>query len=457
MSESCCGTTASLELEQTRPTPADLPVVVIGAGPVGLAAAAHLAERGQDFVVLEAGERVAASVAQWGHVRVFSPWKYNIDAAAKRLLEADGWVEPDPEWLPTGAELISGYLAPLAKLFGARLKLGAKVTAISRLGYDRVRTNGREDAPFLIRLANGDELQARAIIDASGSYETPNVLGASGLPAYGEDAATVDHALPDVLGVDRERYEGKHTLVVGAGHSAATTLLALAEIDGEITWAIRAGGASRTYGGGAADALPARGALGTRLRAHVDGGRIKLLTGFYVHRVEGDTVISRDPSGVEQSVTVDRIVAATGYRPDHSIASELRLDLDPILGSTRALAPLIDPNQHSCGTVPAHGVVELTHPEPGYYAVGVKSYGRAPTFLMATGYEQVRSVAAALAGDWDAAHDVQLDLPETGVCSTNLAEAQEQRVGLATGISGGLLSTPLPLVTVGAAETGCCG
>ncbi|WP_031162042.1 FAD-dependent oxidoreductase [Streptosporangium roseum] len=468
MSDSCCGTTPSLELEQilTAGDAGALPVVVIGAGPIGLAAAAHLTERGQDFLLLEAGEQVASSVAQWGHVRVFSPWKYNIDAAARRLLQADGWTEPDPEWLPTGAELIGDYLAPLAKLFGSRVRLGARVSAISRLGYDRVRTTGRQDAPFLIRLVGGEELQARAIIDASGTYATPNVLGASGLPAYGETEAgeLIDHALPDALGADRDSYEGKRTLVVGAGHSAATTLLALAELaDTPITWAIRAGNATRTYGGGAADALPARGALGTRLRAHVDSGRIQLLTGFFAHSVttDGDqaTVISRDPSGVEQSVTVDRIVAATGYRPDHSIASELRLDLDAILGSTRALAPLIDPNQHSCGTVPAHGVDELSHPEPGYYAVGVKSYGRAPTFLMATGYEQVRSVAAAIAGDWEAARDVRLDLPETGVCSSNLAEAQELRVGLATGVSGGLLATPLPLATVGASEAGgsCCG
>ncbi|MEV2268797.1 FAD-dependent oxidoreductase [Nonomuraea africana] len=466
MSDSCCGTTASLELEQiaTSGATSALPVVVIGAGPVGLAAAAHLAERGQDFLVLEVGEQVAASVAQWGHVRVFSPWKFNMDAAAKRLLEADGWSEPDPEWLPTGAELISDYLAPLAKLFGDKVRLSTKVTAISRLGYDRVRTNGREDVPFLIRLEGGEELRARAIVDASGTYTSPNVLGASGLPAYGENTVDVDHALPDVLGADREAYEGKHTLVVGAGHSAATTLLALAQLeDAQITWAIRAGGAERTYGGGAADALPARGALGTRLRAHVESGRIQLLTGFFAHSVtrSGDqvTVVSRDPSGAEQSVTVDRIVAATGYRPDHSIAAELRLDLDPILGSTRRLAPLIDPNQHSCGTVPAHGVDELSHPEPGYYAVGVKSYGRAPTFLMATGYEQVRSVVAAVAGDWEAARDVQLDLPETGVCSSSLAAAQEQRVGLATGISGGLLATPLPLATVGATTDGggCCG
>ncbi|MEV4216781.1 FAD-dependent oxidoreductase [Nonomuraea sp. NPDC049725] len=461
MSGSCCGTTTSLELE--RPLGAGdtgaLPVVVIGAGPVGLAAAAHLAARGIDFLVLEAGDRAGASVARWGHVRVFSPWRYDVDAAARRLLTASGWTEPDPDRLPTGAELINDYLAPLAALFGDQVRLGARVSAISRLGYDRVRTNGREDVPFLIRLSDGEEIRARAIIDASGTYATPNVLGASGLPAHGEAEAAVDHALPDVLGADRDTYEGRHTLVVGAGHSAATTLLALAELpDTPITWTIRAGSAARAYGGGDADALPARGALGTRLRAHVDSGRIRLLTGFFTHRVRegagGVEVISRDPSGAEQSVTVDRIVSATGYRPDHAIAAELRLDLDPVLGSTRQLAPLIDPNRHSCGTVPPHGVDELAHPEAGYYAVGVKSYGRAPTFLMATGYEQVRSVVAALAGDWEAARDVRLDLPETGVCSSDLAEAQEQRVGLATGVGGGLL----PLATVGASagSGGCC-
>ncbi|RSN02026.1 flavoprotein [Nonomuraea sp. WAC 01424] len=464
MSDSCCGTPA-IDVEQSagREQIDALPVVVIGAGPVGLAAAAHLVERGVGFTVLEAGERVGASVARWGHVRVFSPYRYDIDAAARRLLEAAGWTAPDPDWLPTGSELIDDYLTPLARLFGDDVRLGAKVTAISRLGHDRVRTLGRDTAPFVVRLDTGEELHARAIIDASGTYTSPNVLGAAGLPAHGEGEAPVDHALPDVLGADRDRYEGRHVLVIGAGHSAATTLLALAELENTpITWAIRAGSATRAYGGGDADALPARGALGTRLRAHVNAGRIRVLTGFFAHRLNttasGVEVISRDPSGHEQTVTVDRIVSATGYRPDHSIAAELRLDLDPALGSTRALAPLIDPNRHSCGTVPAHGVDELSHPEPGYYAVGVKSYGRAPTFLMATGYEQVRSVVAALAGDWEAARDVQLELPETGVCSSNLAEAQERRVGLATGVGGGLLATPLPLTPVGAASCcGCCG
>jgi hypothetical protein len=137
---------------------------------------------------------------------------------------------------------------------------------------------------------------------------------------------------------------------------------------------------------------------------------------------------------------IDEIIAATGARPDLRIAGELRLRLDPWLESTDALAPLIDPNEHSCGTVRPHGHRELTQPEPGFYAIGAKSYGRAPNFLMATGYEQARSVIAALAGDMAAADDVQLELPETGVCSVDFARedaAAAAKAAAAGGCCGG--------------------
>ncbi|WP_432885526.1 FAD-dependent oxidoreductase [Kribbella sp. CA-245084] len=458
------------------------PVVVIGAGPVGLAAAAHLAERGVDFAVLESGPSVAAAIEEWRHVKLFSPWRYDIDSAARRLLEQSGWTEPDLAKLPTGGDLIDAYLAPLTKTpeLNDRIRYNAQVTAVTRVGFDRIRTTGREVAPFLIRLADGSELLASAVIDAAGTWRKPNVLGGSGIPARGEVEAVegIAHALPDVLGVDRERFAGCRTAVVGAGHSAATTLLDLGQLADEapgteVVWVVRGTDQARTYGGGDADELPARGALGSRLKKLVRSGLVELVSSFQIEGIDRAGGRVRLTSG-EREVVADTVVNSTGFRPDHDMVSELRLDLDPIMGSTRALAPLIDPNKHSCGTVPPHGVDELAHPEPGYYAIGAKSYGRAPTFLLATGYEQARSVVAALAGDWEAARDVQLDLPETGVCSSNLAyggttdetggccgpapqsfelSAPGGR-GLATGITGGLLTV---IENDTPKSSGCCG
>ncbi|WP_112248267.1 FAD-dependent oxidoreductase [Kribbella monticola] len=471
--------------EQNTATPAAPagPVVVIGAGPVGLAAAAHLAERGMDFLVLESGPGVAAAIEEWRHVKLFSPWRYDLDSAARRLLQQTGWVEPDLGKLPTGGDLIDSYLEPLTKTpqLNDRIRYNAQVVAVTRLGYDRVRTAGREQAPFLIRLADGTEILASALIDAAGTWRRPNVLGGSGIPARGEAdvAESIAPALPDVLGRDRDRYAGRRTAVVGAGHSAATTLLDLGalaeEVPGtEIVWVVRGTDQARTYGGGEADELPARGALGSRLKKLVQSGQVELVSSFRIEAVSRTADGRVELAAGERRVVADTVVNSTGFRPDHDMVGELRLDLDSIMGSTRALAPLIDPNQHSCGTVPPHGVDELAHPEPGYYAVGAKSYGRAPTFLLATGYEQARSVVAALAGDWAAARDVQLDLPETGVCSSNLAygDSSDETAGgccgpapqaveiaapagrgLATGISGGLLTV---IDDKPATQSGCC-
>ena len=343
------------------------------------------------------------------------------------------------------------------------LRFGAAVTAIARQGFDKVRTTGRGAAPFLVRLSDGSELLASAVIDASGTWRTPNPLGGNGLAAHGElegrAAGRVFDGMPDVAGRLRTQFAGKAVAVVGAGHSASGTLLALAELmkaepSTSVHWLLRAPNPSRTYGGGEADALPARGAIGTRVRALVDAGTVTVHTGFFVHEVTAEGLVSTDG----RKVAAELIVNATGARPDHSATTELRLDLDPILGATRTLAPLIDPNKHSCGTVPPHGVDELTQPEPGFFVVGAKSYGRAPTFLLATGFEQTRSIVAALAGDWTAARNVELDLPETGVCSTDLPDDTDQAAarGLATGVAGGLLALPLVTVAMTGGDDGCC-
>lgn len=452
--ESCCASAPEPEPESSccapapaaAPAPADaqpapeahsdLPVVVIGAGPVGLAAAAHLSERGLPFLVLEAGDRPAAAVRAWGHVRLFSPWRYNVDAAARRLLEPRGWKEPDADDLPTGAQLADAYLDPLAAVLGDRVRTGTQVIAISREGIDRTRTAGRVEAPLLVRIATDrgvEDISARAVIDASGTWGHSNPVGASGLPADGEAEAAaagrITSPLPDALGSARSALAGARVLVVGAGHSAANALLDLAALGdehpgGHLTWAVRGTDLSRVFGGGDADELEARGALGTRLRALVDSGRVDVRTSCAIRALtenpDGLRVDGADADG-EFVLTVDAVVPATGFRADLSILEETRLDMDSALGAPRRLAPLIDPELHSCGSVDPHGERVLAQPEPGLYIVGAKSYGRAPTFLMATGFEQVRSIVAALAGDRAAADDVQLDLPETGVCSVDLA------------------------------------
>jgi hypothetical protein len=191
------------------------------------------------------------------------------------------------------------------------------------------------------------------------------------------------------------------------------------EPDTRILWAVRGASAEKVYGGGGSDGLPARGQLGGRVRRLVESGKIELHTGFGITSLKslGSSVLLGAVDG--RTLEVDVIVPCTGFRPDSDILRELRLDLDPAVEAPTGLGPLIDPEFHSCGTVPPHGAKLLAHPEKDFYIVGMKSYGRAPTFLLATGYEQVRSVAAALAGDREAADTVELELPETGVCSTD--------------------------------------
>ncbi|SDF39719.1 Pyridine nucleotide-disulphide oxidoreductase [Lentzea fradiae] len=437
----------------------EFPVVVVGAGPTGLAAAAHLAERGERVLVLEAGDRAGAAVARWHHVWLFSRWSELVDPAAERLLGATGWVRPDDDGYPTGAEWADRYLTPLAEALGDRVRFGARVTGVARRGRDRVVDAGRADEPLTVHV--GDErITARAVVDASGTYGSPNPLGGDGLPAAGEEAAAerITYRVPDVA-ADPSRYAGRRIAVAGSGHSALTALVALADLaerepGTEVVWLLRRGEPGTAFGGGEADQLPARGALGLRARKAVEAGHVETVTGFRTAAVErgDDGRLTLTSSGGHRVTGVDEVVALTGFRPDLSWLSEIRLDLDPVLQAPAALAPLVDPNVHSCGTVYPHGESELRHPEPGVYLVGMKSYGRAPTFLALTGYEQVRSVAAAIAGDHEAARRVELVLPETGVCGGSGAfdapqEPDAPRDQDSGGCCGAPSSVPITLVT----------
>jgi hypothetical protein len=289
---------------------------------------------------------------------------------------------------------------------------------------------GRDTEPLTVHVLTADgteqRITARALVDASGTWGAPNPLGGDGLPAIGEAGAAdrIVYRVPDLGDAEiAARYAGKHVTVAGSGHSALTALIVLAELaqthpGTRVSWLLRRGGVGNAFGGGSADELPARGALGLRAQAAVEAGHIRVVGGFRTAQVQriGDgrlTLISESQARVED---VDEVVVLTGFRPDLSWLSEVRLDLDPILQAPTKLAPLIDPNVHSCGTVYPHGAAELAHPETGVFLAGMKSYGRAPTFLAMTGYEQVRSIAAKLAGDDEGAARVELTLPDTGVC-----------------------------------------
>ncbi|MFE0806294.1 NAD(P)-binding domain-containing protein [Streptomyces sp. NPDC058848] len=414
------------------PATTDLPVVVIGAGPVGLAAAVHLVDQGGEPLVLEAGRAAGAAVREWSHVRLFSTWAEVVDPAAEKLLAPTGWTRPDPATYPSGGDWADRYLQPLADVLGDRVRLGATVTGVSRSGRDRIVDADRERQPFVVHVVHADgreeRILARAVIDASGTWSAPSPAGGSGLPALGEKAAAdrISYRVPDLEDpAVRARYAGRRTAVIGAGASAFTALAHLADLagsgDGAGTkgmWILRRGISGSTFGGGEADQLPARGALGLAAKAAVDEGHVDAVTGFRTEAIERDAdgrlvLVGEDGRRLD---AVDEVIVLTGFRPDLSFVDELRLGLDERLQAPVALAPLIDPNQHSCGTVYPHGHRELSHPEQGVYLVGMKSYGRAPTFLAMTGYEQVRSVAAAIAGDLDSADRVELTLPETGVC-----------------------------------------
>ena len=412
-----------------------LPVAVIGAGPVGLAAIAHLQIRGIPFVLLEAGSTVASNILSWKHIRVFSPWKYNIDKAARKLLNKTSWRSPNDEGLPTGGELFDEYFKPLYELplIKSNTFLNARVLSIGRKNLDKMKTSGREKLPFVIQVFHENEIrqfEARAVIDATGTWNSPNPIGSGGTHAVGEveNQDRIFYGIPDILNNHSERYKNKSVLVVGSGHSSINAILELDKLKDkypgtEINWVLRKKNIRDVYGGQENDALEARGALGIKIEELVNNDRVNVYTPFQIQQIakknERLTVIGFQGDQQFALPPIDEIISNAGSRPDFSFIREVRLSIDSSLESVSAIAELIDPNIHSCGTVRPHGEKELRQPEKNFYIVGSKSYGRAPTFLMATGYEQVRSIVAAIDGDTEAALNVELELPETGVCSVD--------------------------------------
>ncbi len=410
------------------------PLVVIGAGPIGLAAAANAADRGLPFVVLESGPEAGAAVSEWGHVRLFSAWRELVDPVARQLLEARGWVAPAPDAYPTGTEWVAAYLRPLGDLLDAHpdgeVRVDTRVVGVGRAGRDLLVDSGREDDAFVVHVATPtgrERLLASAVVDASGTWRTPNPLGADGYPALGEveHADRIAHGTPDFSDPRIvEQYAGRHVVLAGKGASAQGALVGLTRLaqdhpDTRVTWLLRRPSVGDAFGGGDNDQLEERGRLGQAAKQAAETGVVSRATRFrtaeVAARADGRLVLTSTDG--QQVADVDEVIVVTGFRPDLSFLSEVRLDLDPALGSPRVLADQIHPDHHSCGDVAPHGHRELAQPEPGLFLVGMKSYGRAPSFLAMTGFEQARSVVAAIAGDLEAADRVDLVLPETGVCS----------------------------------------
>ncbi|OUS33133.1 flavoprotein ['Osedax' symbiont bacterium Rs2_46_30_T18] len=452
-------------------------IVVIGAGPVGISAAAHLISRGLTPIVLEKGISVGAAISQWGHVKLFSPWNYIVDTQVRVLLQKTDWQEPDKKGLPTGQEIVDQYLIPASltpQLYQA-ISYEKEVIAVSKQGHAKSSSNGRNGVEYTVHIRSTDGtveiIKAAAVIDASGTWSNPNPIGLDGLPVSGEreNQDAIVYGIPYALGKDKADYAGNRVLVLGGGHSAINVALDLLKLqrshsDTKVIWGLRTNKLEKLLGGGINDELPARGDLGIAAKKAIDAGLLDVHAPFEVKRITKVTTglsIEAITDNGQTTFEVDRIIVTTGFRPDLNMLRELRLELDSIVEAPKVLAPLIDPNLHSCGSVPPHGFRELSHPDENFYIVGMKAYGRAPTFLMLTGYEQVRSVAAQLAGDHESANRVELILPKTGVCSTNKSnsgsgccEIEPEEINSSCCIPKVPMPAALPLVDK--AESACC-
>lgn len=413
--------------------------------------------------MIERAPTVGGNIASWRHIRLFSNWGMNIDPAARRLLSRANWREPDSAAFPTGGELVDEYLAPLARTpqVAEHLRLNTTVQAVTRVGLDKTaQEDWRTTTPFRLHLhEEGREryLQASAVIDASGNFLTPNPLGGEGSAAIGESrvARAVRYGIPDVEDREKALYLGKRTLVVGSGHSAFNALVLLSTLVAQdprtkIVWAVRRADAKTLLGARAGEPLEARTRLTDGVREMLARGALTVVSDFWATHIEetGAGIVVYDED--RALAPVDRIICATGYRPNLSMLRELQVALDPTFECPKQIANLVDARRFPCGSAPPHGIDKLMHPETGLFIVGQKSYGRASTFLLTAGYEQVRSIAAALAGDREASQRTEIVMPAGscgGDCGTGCCTTQDGSGGCGSSAgcgAGGGCCAPSP-------------
>jgi thioredoxin reductase len=395
-------------------------VAIIGAGPMGLEAALYALRLGHQATVYERGE-VGDHLDRWGQVRMFSPFRMNVSPLGLKELTTRGGSAPDLEECPTGRELRERYLLPLAEMLREAIRTSTEVLGVSRAGLLKTEAIGgdrRSSCPFLLLLLDkrsGEETAAEAevVLDASGVYANPGFLGPGGLPAPGERALgeAIAHGLPDLLSGERARFAGKRVLLVGGGHSAATNLLALEQLRSEepstsIVWAYRKDSSSPLEEV-AGDPLPARAAL-SRESNRIAGerrGAVRVLAGRVVERISpaggGLRVRLADRKGERIEIEVDRIISSTGFRPDLTISRELQAHHCYASEGPMRLAAKLLGGGGDCLRQPRLGPDAHRHPEPGFFVLGQKSYGRNPAFLLAAGREGLRDVFRIVEGKDD--------------------------------------------------------
>lgn len=390
-------------------------IAILGAGPIGLEAAAAAAEAGLDFTVYEMAESVAGNVRAWGHVQLFTPWSMNVSSRVRRLLAEGGSEPPNGDGCPSGHELVESVFEPLARqpAIEARLRLGTEVVEVGRerlLKSDEIGTGGRSRQPFrmMVRDGDGERVEhADVVLDCTGTYHHPNALGSGGIRAPGEGHAEewIIRQIPTFdaanLENDASGWRGRRILLVGGGHSAQTAARDLRRVvekapDTEVTWAVR--NPEPTFGAVEDDPLPARaGLVRTALDLTSDGSPFDVRLGRTVERLDatddGIVVTLASGDGRSETVTVDWIVSLTGSVGDARLYRQLQVhECYATSGPMKLAAALLGSAAGDCLTQESHGAETLKNPEPDFYILGSKSYGRNNTFLLRVGWEQVDEV-----------------------------------------------------------------
>jgi len=386
-------------------------VAILGAGPIGLEAALAAAERGLDFTVYEASEAVGGHVRRWGHVRTFTPWDMNVSRRARRAL---GEAAPSGPGLPTGDELACDLLEPLAALpvLRGRVRLGARVAAIGREGllkHEAIGAPERARCKFrlLVEGPDGAEELVRAdvVIDASGSYGNPNRLGDGGISAVGE-AAFEDRIERFLTPLQAEpwRWAGRTVLLTGSGHCAQTAARELAAFARDapgtrVIWALRRD--EPDFGAVDGDPLPERAALNAAATELAGGASpaVTLRTGVVTEALvaDGDRIAVTLRNGGTEQLVADAVLALNGGVGDASLYRQLQVhECYATCGPMKLAAALLGDAGGDCLGVPAHGPETLANPEPGFFILGAKSYGRNSRFLLRAGWQQVDDVFGGL-------------------------------------------------------------